>query len=52
MDLRNSKGLSQGTFTLQLLLYNFFFCMEAFGNFHQKWKTASCGAQFRYSQIK
>ena len=27
--------------------------MEAFfENFHQKWKNASCGAQFRYFQIK
>ena len=27
--------------------------MEAFlENVHQKWKNASCGAQFRYFQIK
>ena len=34
----------------ELLLCN---RMEAFfENFHQKWKNASCGAQFRYLQIK
>ena len=34
----------------ELLLYN---RIEAFfENFHQKWKNASCGAQFRYFQIR
>ena len=34
----------------ELLLYN---RLEAFfENFHQKWNNASCGAQFRYFQIK
>ena len=47
MDLRNSDGFE---FYLELLLYN---RIEAFSeNFHQKWKNASCGAQFRYFQTK
>ena len=42
MDLRNSNGTE--------LLYK---RIEAFlENFHQKQKNASCGAQFRYFQIK
>ena len=46
MDLRNSNGFR----VKELLLYNL---IEAFlENFHQKWKNASCGAQFRYFQIK
>ena len=45
MDLGNSNGIE---------LSNFYFTtIEAFlENFHQKWKNASCGAQFRYFQIK
>ena len=43
MDLRNSNGIGLRNFYLQP--YN---RMEAFfENFHQKWKNASCGAQFR-----
>ena len=46
MDLRNSNVI----YLRNVLLYN---RIEAFfENFHQKWKNASCGAQFRYFQIK
>ena len=51
-SLRWSDGLKkfQLLWVKELLLYN---RMEAFiENFHQKWKNASCGAQFRYFQIK
>ena len=45
MDLNIPTVLSSGTFTVQLH-------RSFFGNFHQKWKNGSCGAQFRHSQIK
>ena len=46
MDLRNSNDFE---------LRNFYFTNVwklFFKNFHHKWKNASCGAQFRYFQIK
>ena len=46
MDLRNSNGI----LVKELLLYN---RIETFfKHFHQKWKNASCGAQFMHFQIK
>ena len=36
----------------ELLLYNRNGTEAFFENFHQKWKNASRGAQFRYFQIK
>ena len=46
MDLWNSNGFELRKFyftTVQKLFFE---------NFHQKWKNASYGAQFRYFQIK
>ena len=45
MDLRNSTGIE-----LRNILYDRI--KASFENFHQKWKNASGGAQFRYFQIK
>ena len=46
MDLRNSNNI-------ELMNFYFYNRKEAvFENFHQKWKNASCGAQFKYFQIK
>ena len=42
MDLRNSKGIELRNFYFTTISGSFFF-----ENFHQKWKNASCGAQFR-----
>ena len=49
MDLRNSNGIESRNFYFTTVNN----CIETFfENFHQKWKNASCGAQFRYFQIK